>query len=510
MVKLSRRNFLISMACAAASAAAFSVFPGCSVPDAPKKASSPLDEFVDYDALGLAELIKNKKVTPKELVEVAIRRIETLEPTINCIATLTFERARQKASTISSKTVFAGVPTLVKDMIDVGGVRRSDGSRLLATNISKKSVEYIKALETSGLNIVGTTTVPEFASGLESELYGQTRNPWNLDYSCIASSSGAGAAVAAGYVPLVHGTDGGGSNRLPSHACGTFGFKPSRYRMLSGEVDGGHDMFKTNNAISRTVRDSAALFDATEDKSGKVFKPIGMVSGPSKRRLRVAYAPNGVQGYPVIKSIKEVQDDVARLLIDLGHNVEEIMHPINGIEFFNNFRYAFLPKFTPLLAKVTSITGRAPVDSGLLTRWTATMIETSRNFTEEQIESGRAYFKNADVIYDGLFDKYDLLLTPVSPDETPKLGTIKPSDSWDEKGHIFERVMSITAPTNAVGDCAMSIPLSFSKATGMPVGSMFQAKAGGDRMLYELAFELEQARPWKDKWAPHSVKIMAM
>jgi amidase len=467
-----------------------------------------LDELIDYDALGLAQLIKKKEISASELVEVVIRRIEALNPIVNCIATQTFDRARNKAPSVEADTTFAGVPTLVKDMIDVGGVRRSDGSRLLATNIPKLSVKYIQALEASGLNIVGTTTVPEFASGLESELYGQTRNPWNLDYSCIASSSGAGAAVAAGFVPLAHGTDGGGSNRLPSHACGTFGFKPSRHRMLSGEADGGHDMFKTNNAISRTVRDSAALFNDTEDKSGKVYKPIGRVTGPSKKRLRIAYAPDGVQGYPTVASIKQAQDAVARLLSDLGHKVDIIEHPVNGTEFFENFRFAFLPKFTPLLATVTAITGRAPAESGLLSRWTATMIETSRGFSEEQIKRGNAYFENAEAIYRGTFDKYDLLFTPVSPDETPKLGSMKPSESWDEKGHLFERVMSITAPTNAVGDCAIAVPLSVSKATGMPVGSMFQAKAGNDKMLYELAYELEEAQPWKDKWAPYSVKYI--
>ncbi len=500
---VTRREFLISSALIGASA-----LGGCKLTKPVsllnQKSLAPLDEFLDYDALGLAELIRKKEVTPAELVEVVIRRIEVLNPTINCIATLSFERARQKAMTIQADTTFAGVPSLVKDMIDVGGVRRSDGSRLLATNVPKESVEYIKAFELSGLNLVGTTTVPEFASGLESELYGQTRNPWNLKYSCIASSSGAAAAVAAGYVPLVHGTDGGGSNRLPSHACGTFGFKPSRYRMLSGEADGSHDMFKTNNAISRTVRDSAALFNSTEDKTGKVFKPIGFVAGPSDRRLRIAYAPNGVRGFPVVASIRSAQDNVAKLLLELGHTVEEVEHPVNGIEFFDKFRYAFLPKFTPLLSMVTGITGKPPTESGLLSRWTATMIESSRHFTEKQINDGLAYFDNPEAIYGSIFDKYDLFFTAVSPDETPTIGTIKPSDSWDEKGHLFEQIMSITAPTNATGDCAISVPLSFSKHTGMPVGSMFQARAGGDRMLYELAYELELAKPWKNNWAPHS------
>ena len=502
----TRREFLISTV-----ALGVGTVSGCqlSASDSGLKQQSlkplkPLDEFLNYDALGLAELIRKKEVSPAELVEVVIHRIKVLNPMINCIATQTFERAIEKSKTISSQTTFAGVPSLIKDMIDVGGVRRSDGSRLLATNIPGKSVEYVKAFEESGLNLVGTTTVPEFASGLESDLYGQTRNPWNLEYSCIASSSGAAAAVAAGYVPLVHGTDGGGSNRLPSHACGTFGFKPSRYRMLSGEAGGSHDPFKTNNAISRTVRDSAALFNATEDKSRKVFEPIGFVPAASKRRMRIAYAPNGVQGFPVVPSIREAQDDIVKLLMELGHTVDEVRHPVNGEEFFDNFRHAFLPKFTPLLAAVTAITGRPPKESGLLTHWTATMIESSRDFSDQQIQAGQAYFANPEAIYQGIFDQYDVLLTAVTPDETPKLGTIKPSDDWDEKSHIFERMMCITAPTNAVGNCAISVPLSFSKSTAMPVGSMFQAKTGDDQLLYELAYELEQARPWKDHWAPHS------
>jgi len=204
--------------------------------------------------------------------------------------------------------------------------------------------------------------------------------------------------------------------------------------MLSGEADGSHDLFKTNNAISRTVRDSAALFDATEDKSRKDFTPIGFVSGPSKRRLRIAYAPNGVSGFPVVPSIKNAQDDVAKLLLELGHTVEEVAHPVNGMEFFENFRYAFLPRFTPLLSTVTAITGRRPIESGLLTPWTTTMIESSREFAEKQIAGGREYFNNTDAIYGGIFDKYDLLFTAVSPDETPLLGAIKPTDSWGEKG----------------------------------------------------------------------------
>ncbi|MCP4888813.1 MAG: hypothetical protein GY904_19645 [Planctomycetaceae bacterium] len=475
--------------------------------DAARPPTRQLDQYVDFDATGLAELIRSKQVTPAELVEVFVRRIETINPVINCIATQTFARARSRATQVDKDSVFSGVPSLMKDMVDIGGVRRTDGSRLLATNVPKQSVAWVKAFEESGLNLIGTTTVPEFASGLESELFGKTRNPWNLEYSCVASSSGAGAAVAAGIAPLVHGTDGGGSNRLPSSACNTFGFKPSRGRLLSGEADGSHDRFKTNCSISRTVRDSVALFAATEDPKATDFEPIGKSLGPVSRRLRIAYAPDGVRNLPqTVASVKEAVGEAAKLLEALGHHVEEVEHPVDGVQFFQNYRFAYLPKFVPLLKTVQAITGRPGYQSGLLTPWTASMIESGQNYTAGQIEQGTKYFENVAALYNAVFDRFDVLLTPVMPVETPRIGVIKPSDSFDEKGGILEHTMSLTAPVNPIGDCAMSVPLSFSKSTGMPVGSMFHAVRGKDQLLFQLAFELEAARPWKDHWAPFSIK----
>ena len=170
---LTRKQFLAHCAGAVGGAIAGAQVPSFAEP-------AKVDEFIDYDALGLAALIRQREVSPTELAEIVIRRIEALQPLINCIATPTYERARKKATTISSDSLFAGVPSLIKDMVDVGGVRRTDGSRLLATNIPKESVAWVKAFEASGLNMVGTTTVPEFASGFEIELFGRTRNPWNL------------------------------------------------------------------------------------------------------------------------------------------------------------------------------------------------------------------------------------------------------------------------------------------------------------------------------------------
>ncbi len=492
---MNRRAFLASSTAAAGVAAVPGIAPAHIQMD---------DPFIAYDALGMAELVKSKEVTAAELTEVVIRRAEALNPALNFMATPTYERARSASST--RETRFAGVPFLVKDMVDVGGIRRTDGSRFLAANIPAQSVAYTQALETSGLNIVGITVVPEFANGLDSELYGAARNPWNLNYSCVASSSGSAGAVAAGIVPLAHGTDGGGSNRLPTSACHLFGFKPSRGRMLSGETYGGHDVFKTNGPISRTVRDAAALLEVCEDPIGE-FAPIGFIEGPSQRRLRIAYTRQGASGFePPVYSVAEVQDRAAALLQDLGHEVIEIAHPINGEEYAQRFRWAFLPKFAPMLQRAMDITGRGPLETGLLSHMAATMMIEGLSYTPDQIAQGLAYFDGMAGTYAGVFDDFDVIFSATSPVETPRYGSIRHQDDFAHKGLELEHILSMTSPVNAVGDCAMNVPLGFSDATGMPVGSMFHAPMGQDALLLQLAYELEQAQPWVDQWAPFSAK----
>ncbi|NOD76439.1 amidase [Ruegeria sp. HKCCD4332] len=499
---LTRRNFLGTVGATGAllgsvSLSSTSVFAG----------TRQLDDLVEYDAVGLAQLVKTKEISAVELVERVIRRIEALNPIVNCVATPTFDRALEKAREVSPDTFFAGVPTMLKDMVDVGGVRRTDGSRLWATNIPQKSVAYVEVLEASGLNMIGTTVAPEFANGLDSELYGMAINPWNLEYSCNASSSGAACAVAAGIVPLVHGTDGGGSNRLPASACNVIGFKPSRGRMMSGEQDGGHDTFKTNGPICRTVRDAAALIDVCEDKAGP-FPPIGFIEGPSKRRLKVAYARMGTKGVEPVAAIVRAQDAVAELLRELGHEVTVIEHPIDGAEYLRMFRYAFLPKFAPLLSLARGTSGQTSLDTGLLSNWTATTMLEGQSYSPEQRQEGLDYFNDISAKFAAVFANHDVIFSATSPSETLKRNTVSHRDDFAFKAHLLENLLALTSPVNAVGDCAISLPLSFSSETNMPVGSMFHAAAGNDATLVELSYELEQARPWKDNWAPYSAKFI--
>ena len=352
--------------------------------------SNSFDDFIDYDALGLAELIKKKEINPTELIEVVINRIEALEGKINALTTRTFERALENAKHVNMESTFAGVPILMKDMIDIAGIPRTDGSRLLQSNIGNQTADYVKAVEKSGLIILGMTNVPEFTTtGItDNELFGPTHNPWNLDYSCNGSSGGAAAAVAAGYLPLVHGTDGGGSCRLPASACNLFGMKPSRYRMISGELDGSHDMFKTNQSISRTVRDNAALFFETQNKSGKYFAPIDLISEPNKKRLKIAYIPIGLKEFRSEDSNISACKEAAELCEHLGHQVVEIQHPVNGNEFFMHYNNAFLPKFESLIKVAEKISGKSAIDSGLLTPFTISMAEFARNISPEETKTG--------------------------------------------------------------------------------------------------------------------------
>ena len=467
-----------------------------------------LDEFIDYDALGLAKLIKTKEITPEELIHIVINRIETLEGHINAISTRTFERAFENAKNVDLASTFAGVPILMKDMIDIAGIPRTDGSRLLQKNIGNKTVDYAKAIEKSGLIILGMTNVPEFTTTAVTvnDLFGETHNPWNLEYSCNGSSGGAAAAVAAGYVPLVHGTDGAGSNRLPTSACGLFGMKPSRYRMLSGELDGGHDMFKTNQAISRTVRDNAALFYETQDKSGKYFTSLELIKDPVKQRLKIAYVPYGIEAFRAEVSIADACNQVAKLCANLGHHVQEIKHPINGNEFFEHYNNAFLPKFKSLIKMAEKQSGKSVEESGLLTPFTISMANFAQKIQPSDTQKGLDYLQGIGNLLSQLFDDFDIILSPTLPTETLKLGAITTKDKFEDKKNILEKMLSLTAINNAAGNPAMSVPLSISNKTGMPIGSMFQAAVGNDKLLYELALELEAAKPWKDNWAPLSVK----
>ncbi|MDG2333759.1 MAG: amidase [Myxococcota bacterium] len=469
--------------------------------------SKATDEFLNRDALGLAELVKGRELSALELTEIVIRRIEASNPELNFMAAPDFDRARLRAPEMSLDTPFAGVPILIKDMIDVGGLLRTDGSRLNFQNIPKVNVPYIDGLEASGLNILGMTNVPEFASLVltANEIFGATRNPWNLEYSTFTSSGGAAAAVASGATPLAHGTDGAGSCRLPASATGLLGMKASRFRMRSGEADGSHDRVKTNQTLSRSVRDSAALLDCTEDKSGQIYPPLGRLKGPDKRRLKIGYAADIPGPVPVESDVRAAQEDAAMLLQDLGHEVIEVAHPIRDIQsFFQGYRAFFAEKTREIGPGIRSMTGKGVLESGLLTPWMASFVEAAADFDSGEMAERSAALDSLPEDFDRAFEGIDVLLTPVSPVACPKLDQASPSDLYSHEAFIALMAhLKFTGPINFGGHPAMSVPLGWDSS--LPIGSHFVAGRGEDAVLYALAYELEEARPWADRWAPHSL-----
>ncbi|MDO6797210.1 amidase [Shimia thalassica] len=470
-----------------------------------------MDELIDEDATGLAERLRAREFTQSELVETFIRRIEVMNPALNFMTNPAFDRARVKADTIPLDAAFAGVPILMKDMIDIGGLPRTDGSRFMLKNVPKRNVDYVDGVEAAGFNILGQTNVPELASFIitNNDVFGATKNPWNPDYSVFSSSGGSAVAVASGVVPMAHGTDGAGSNRLPPSATGIFGMKPSRRRMRSGEADGSHDIAKTNQMLSRTVRDNALAFSLTESQSGDPFPPVGFVSGPSDRRLKVGLVVDDGKLITTDAEILEAQRKVALLMQNLGHEVEETPWPVDANVMADAYSNFFGGKLGGLKSAVEGATGKTVMESGLLTRFLASNIEASAKISPEEIAEGRAFLENLVPVFASVFEKYDVLLAPVAPVVAPSLYEHTPDELFtDELSQYVAARLKFTSPINFAGCPAMSVPLSWSSDLGIPIGSHFIAAEGQDRLLYELAYELEEARPWKNIWAPFSLKYV--
>jgi len=469
------------------------------------------DEFMQYDAIGLSELIKTKQISPAELLEVVIKRIEYFNPKINAVNIKLYDRARKMILNTNTNSLFAGVPVLIKDMIDIGGVLRTDGSKLMQNNIPLESVPYIVELEKSGLTIVGRTNVPEFASHSNTwnELYGKTLNPWDVTKTVFGSSGGSSAAVAAGIVPLAHGTDGAGSNRIPPNACGVFGFKPTRGRLAFGEKGGADDFLKANCGISRSVRDNEQLFIATQKRANNPFTTVQTSSkNLPLKSLKIGYIRTGLQGYEVDPEIVAKQDEIAKLLISLGHEVQEVTIPLKGDDFYDQFNVFFLTKFVPMVNSIIANNSSYSKieDIKELTNFVKTEAIFAKDFNDTEIEKATDYIKNyIPTIFKSMFEENDVLFSAVCPIKTQPVDFLNPmKDSFEDKQFVVGQTLSLTSFANICGHPAMSVPLS--NIDNLPLGSMFQAPNGKDELLYQLAYQLEETKPWKDQWPEMSYK----
>jgi amidase len=492
-------------------------------------------DYLAHDAIGLAELVKKREVSARELIDAAIARADAANPAINAIVLKDYDAARRRASRERADGgspdhlgagPLAGVPYLIKDLFTpVAGLRMSLGSRHYRHFVPAEDAPLIVRTRAAGLNIFGKTNTPEI--GLmpytEPELFGPCRNPWSLDHTPGGSSGGAAAAVAAGIVPLAHASDGGGSIRIPASCCGLFGLKPSRGRQpLAGEPAPG-DM-GVEHAVSRSVRDSALLLDLT---SGHADQPpgspgtfLGALADPHGKPLHIAYVTDPMFAHTLSADARAALDDAAQLAQSLGHRIEPVSLGID----FGTVRSAFLAMYSVSAEAVVfdadRITGRKPArDEFEVSTWT--MAHIGRKFGERLLPDALEEQRKLTAKLADLLNRFDVLLCATLAAAPIKIGEMKPT--------AFERMQMRVVTTlriealmkkllaeasdkafawagctevfNMTGQPAMSVPLYWN-ARGLPIGVQFATRNGGEATLFRLAAQLEAARPWFNRRPP--------
>jgi len=487
------------------------------------------DDYVKRDGLALAELVMKKEVTASEVLECAIARAEAVNPKLNAIIIPMYDIARERAKQ-KVDWPFGGVPFLTKDLFqEYAGVQTAYGCKgLKAANYKAPFTAEITARWLSaGVVIFGRTNTPEFgAKGItEPDAWGAARNPWNLDHTPGGSSGGSAAAVAAGIVPMAGANDGGGSIRIPAGHCGLFGLKPGRHRTPWGpamsEAMHGAAM---NHVVSRSVRDSAAMLDATQGPEvGSLChiappeRPYLEEVGRDPGRLKIGFTVRSPIGTPVHpEAIKAVQE-TTKLLESLGHHVEEAEPQIDGMQLAKDFILMWFAQCAATVRGMKKQTGCGDDGFELDTLAMVAFGEATR--ASEYVEG---YWRWGDYTRAlGLFhQKYDLMLTPTMAMPPARIGEIV-TPKWQHvamkilitlglsrlvlKTGIIEQMVTenlkwvpFTQLGNLTGVPAMSVPLHWTPE-GLPLGSHFVAPHGGEGLLFRLAAQLERAKPWFDR-----------
>jgi amidase len=462
------------------------------------------------DATALADLVHRGEVTPAELVEDAVARIETLDPVLNAVITPDFERALDAARTTDPALPFAGVPILLKDLCaEADGLRCCEGSAFLAGHVSHGDQENVRRLRAAGFAILGKTNTPEFgmAPTTEPRLFGPTANPWDPRHTTGGSSGGSAAAVASGMVPVAHGNDAGGSIRIPASACHLFGLKPTRGRNPLGPRYG--DAFAgmvAEHVLTRTVRDSAALLDVTSgpDLGDPYAAPPGRGRWadecvPEPGRLRIAFTSRTDTGEPGHPEVVAVLDQACGLLADLGHEV-------------------FERDLTELDGRIGSAIGRMygagtdwairywidelgrPPEPGELEPLTRLYWERGRRVGGGELLMAMTVIQRFTRRLAQVTEGFDLWLSPTLAEPPPRLGEMV-ADEADPTVAEARAARFVAYPlvvANLTGRAAMSVPFGWS-AAGLPIGAHFLGGYGGEATLLRLATQLEQAHPWADR-----------
>jgi amidase len=470
-------------------------------------------QTADLDATAQAALVRSGEISAAELVEAAIERIEALNPTLHAVVTTMYDQAREAAAAGLPDGPFTGVPFLVKDLCaEVAGIRFTEGSRYLRDFVPAEDQELIRRHRQAGLALLGKTATPEFGMlpTAESLLHEATANPWDVTRTAGGSSGGSAAAVASGMVAFAHGNDAGGSIRFPASCCGLFGFKPTRARNplgpRYGDVFGG---LVVEHALTRSVRDSAALLDATGGPmlgdpypAPPVERPFAAEVSRDPGRLRVGFSLRTPGGQPVHPDCAAALAEATRLLTELGHEVQEADLPGLDETVGAAIGTVYRAATAWIIDHWTRRVGRPPDDAELepLTRL---YLAEGRSVHAGQyllaVEDLQAFAR----VVARFMTTYDVWLTPTLALPPVSLGDIvsTPEDPKRAERTAGAFVAFPAVVANITGAPAMSVPLSWSPS-GLPIGVHFLGRYGDDATLLRLAGQLELARPWAHRRPP--------
>ena len=468
------------------------------------------------------------EVAPLELIELAVRRIEVVNPAVNAVVHRMDDEARARADALDRDAVFAGVPFLAKDLkSDFAGHPTSRGSRLLANRLAEDDTELVRRLRATGVSVLGKTNTPEFGMlpYTEPELWGPCRNPWSLNRTPGGSSGGSAAAVAAGIVPMAGGGDGAGSIRIPASCCGLFGLKPTRGRNPSGRAESWRGA-ATEHVITRSVRDSAAMLDATHGpEAGAPYRieppvrPYSREVETAPGRLRIAWTTDPILGSTVHRDCVDAVAGAVKLLEELGHEVVEAAPMVDGPAFARAFVCMMAGELGADIEDLTAALGRRP-RRGELEPLTWCFGLVSRTLSSGDFARALRVLERTGSAVASFFTDWDVLVTPTLATPPPAIGGLSPRpiehlqmkvlgaigsgrvvrmagliDRASDAGFDF---IPWTPLFNFSGQPAMSVPLHWT-GDGMPVGVHFASRVGDEATLFRLAGQLERARPWFDR-----------
>jgi amidase len=468
---------------------------------------SGFSQYRNYDGLGIAQLIRGREVTAREVLEAAIGAAETVNPHVNALSQKLYDLGLATISQVDSSAPFAGVPFLLKDVSAMlKGARTTQGSRFFAdAPPATADTTLVERFKQAGVIIFGKTTTPELglAPSTETSLTGATRNPWNLSLTAGGSSGGAAAAVATGIAPLAHGSDGGGSIRIPASCCGLFGLKPTRARTPSGPLVGeGWGGLSVHHVLSRSVRDSAAMLDAIGGPADgdpyqvqRPERPYLEEASTPPGRLKIALQKRPLSGAVVAPECENALEDAGRLMESLGHRVEEAQ-PLGDWDELGHALWVLVASNVSLsLKRRASEVGR-PLSGDDVDPVTWSAVEFSSTLDVEAYPSALASLHRQGRRMATFHKVYDLVLSPTLAKPPVPLGVLR-TDSRDLEAYRRDLVafMPFTQLFNMTGQPSMTVPLYWS-AANVPIGVMFSAPFGGEATLFRMAGQLEAARPW--------------